>query len=194
MTQNRPENPFAVSPREGDDLTETLPFESFDTQTQTQLETQSPTRRPKFHSKSSFDERPPSPTEIQEEETQMELISVSEILDEDGQLMLPSAQPQYRPVPKANAFTTLMASALLPAPMARSKLKRKLEGKSEFINDEANLSDEEVMGMGMGNNDSGDEDETKEDMNAELMELVDNQIVDEVEGAEQDALARQRAA
>lgn len=184
MTQNRPMNPFEVSPRSAeDDALPLVQFDSFDTQTQTQLETQSPTRIPSNRSKSSFTERAPSPTELQATEEQHEE-------EEDSQLGLPSAQPRP-PVPR-NAFDVLLAPAPI-APAPKTKANRANVGNA-FIDTEANLSDEEIMGMGLGETGSGDEDETREDFDSELMELVDNEKVEEELLLQQDRLARERAA
>ncbi|BGP16626.1 hypothetical protein JCM10213v2_004628 [Rhodosporidiobolus nylandii] len=91
-----------------------------------------------------------------------------------------AAQPPTAP-PK-NAFDALRAGAAqqnAPAPVLAPK--RKLN--SAFVDAEANLSDEEELGLGGV---SGDEDENG--LDAELESLVDNEEVDKELRDEQDAL------
>lgn len=90
------------------------------------------------------------------------------------------AQPALR-----NAFDIITA---VTKPAEEVVVKKKGKGKSMFVDTEADLSDDEVLGMGMGG-DSGDEDENG--LDAELESLVDNDEVNEEVQAEQDLLAQQ---
>ncbi|KAM0791618.1 hypothetical protein ACM66B_006057 [Microbotryomycetes sp. NB124-2] len=94
----------------------------------------------------------------------------------------------------ANAFDKMLAAARSRGAEdtddAPAKDERRKKGKSAFIEGEAVLSDEEEGGLFGGV--SGDEDEGG--LDAELESLVDNEKVDDEEEAEQDLLARERAA
>ncbi|GAA6042061.1 hypothetical protein JCM8097_004089 [Rhodosporidiobolus ruineniae] len=138
------------------------------------------------------------PTEVQPAATEV-VASASnagetqEETQEDSQLAFPSAAqpptaaPATTPAPPAirNAFDVLGKPVAAPAPPAAAALPKRKE-RSAFVDDQANLSDEEEIGLGAM---SGDEDETG--LDAELEELVDNQEVDREVRDEQDALAQE---
>lgn len=171
MTQTRPANPYAESPRdEGESQALSSEFQQSFEPTQVDSPTESHRQLPI----SIFDD----PIEL--EATQVEETQI------DSQAAAPSAQPhQSNRVP--NAFEILQQAQKMNVEVVKTK-KRQLP--NQFINDQADLSDEEVMGMGMGG--SGDEDETLEDLDAELTEMVDNEKVDADLEAEQNDLVHQQ--
>lgn len=126
--------------------------------------------------------------EVEEEEQDEDEEEEEEIAE--TQLATPSF-PSAQPPTKQNAFEMMAAAGRRSISPPLAKVAKARQGKNAFIDAEANLSDEEAMGM-MAN--SGDEDEAGEDMDAELESLVDNEEVAFDLGERQDKLARERAA
>lgn len=117
-----------------------------------------------------------------QEETQEEETQDTQMLD------FPSAaQPPAAPTQR-NAFDIMLESAKAPPPTPPAVKSKSHRGKNEFVQDEADLSDEEDM-LGGG---SGDEDENG--LDKELEEIIDNEEVERELREQQDALALQRYA
>ena len=196
MTQTRPANPYEESPRDGESQRlgagsyEASSFQDSFTPSQTQLE--SPSRTYANESNrlgppdsvstglgSKFDSQGPTPTQIQGESQEATQI--------DSQA-IPSAQPQ-RPPP--NAFDFMRAAQNITTTVP-TKERTKARAPNAFVDDQAHLSDEEVTGM--GGTGSGDEDETLEDLDADLEGMVDHEKIDAEIEARQDALVREQVA
>ena len=191
MTQTRPANPFEESPR--DEESQRLGAGSYEqsssqdsfTPSQTQLE--SPTKTYVNDSRrlgpldsiseSKFDSQGPTPTQIEESQESTQIDSQA----------IPSAQP-HRLAP--NAFE-IMRAAQTTTNQQRPTTKSRA-APNAFVDDQAHLSDEEVVGMGGGG--SGDEDETLEDLDADLEGMVDHEKIDAEIEARQDALVREQVA
>jgi hypothetical protein len=200
MTQTRPVNLFEDSPHDTQDDSQphyTLSGdpasvnrdESQVALTQTQLEnTQTPTQAHRVgglqRSKAMLLVEPLSDAIMEEEGEGEEEEEEEDAGEEDEEEMeLPSAQPPRL----KNAFDLLKShSTTKPDREVGGK-----KGRNAFIDAEADLSDEEVMGMMMN---SGDEDEGAEDLDADLEGLMDDEEVAADLRAKQDALARERAA
>lgn len=118
-------------------------------------------------------EAQPDPTEVVPEE-------------EDEEESLPSAAQQPQP---RDAFAIMKkGAAMLEAIPEQQSSKSRRPAKSAFIENEAGLdSDEE----GRGGLNALSDDENEEGHDAELEDLVDNEVVDEEERAKQDALAEE---
>ncbi|KAI5480590.1 hypothetical protein MNV49_000286 [Pseudohyphozyma bogoriensis] len=195
FTQTRPANRFAISPsidgtpNYGSSVTR-------DTQTQisqTQIEPATPTQAPR-------DPRPlgrnnalvPLGTAFAGTPTQLaatEVVPSAHATSESGVEATPQnglEEPQSgQPFLVRNAFDVLAKGAVAaaappPAPAAPKT-------RNAFIDTEADLSDDEMMGLGG----AGSADEDEAGLDAELESLVDHEEVNEELAAEQDFLARQ---
>ncbi len=127
----------------------------------------------------------PHPTEL--EPTVMEPTEVDQQADEGvamgDDLALPSAAQ-----PSSNVFETMKAAQAKEK--AREEKRALRRSKNAFIENEADLSEDELLGGMAGL--SGDENE--DGLDAELESLVDNEEVDRDLQDEQDVLARERHA
>lgn len=187
MTQTRPLNLYEDLPHDTQTQTDRR------TQTQTQEDSQRRLTSTQAMTQTQLDEGTLTPTQVSrglQRTTALLFDSPKETPEEEDEEEENAQVPSAQPPPARNAFDILKLGAQrVPDPPPARKVKGP---KNAFINDEAALSDEEEMtGMLAG---SGDEDELAEDMDAELEELVDNDKVEEGLEAEQDKLARERAA
>lgn len=119
-----------------------------------------------------------------DEETQQDaqLVPSTDEMQEETQDVRPSAAQPIVVSPR-NAFDVLRAGRATTPPRPAKR-----RGPNEFIAAEADLSDEEQAGFGLGGV-SGDENEDDDDR--ELDELVDNTKEDADVEAEQDEKARE---
>lgn len=127
-------------------------------------------------------EAQPEPTEL--EPTVMESTEIDHEADEDvvmDDLALPSAAQ-----PQTNAFEMLKTAQAKAAALEEKRALRR--SKNAFIEAEADLSEDELLGGLAGL--SGDENE--DGLDAELESLVDNDEVDRDLQDAQDVLARER--
>lgn len=160
-------------------LGRSLSLAGFESQSQTQLDANTPTQPPRFGKTLHRAEAlvPYSTyglpaTEVEEPSATSPVQARTSPEEEDSQMdeMPSAAQPPVR-----NAFDVLAKGAREalvagPPPAAHGKRKE----KNAFVVDEADMDDEEDMGMaGAG---SGDEDETH--LDDELESLVDNEEKD----------------
>lgn len=152
--------------------------------TPTQLEAQTPTQAPR-NSKGLHRGEAIVPYSAYTSLPATEVDAPSQSQTQDAEE--PSAA---QPPPVRNAFELLaMGAKAVAAPVLAPVVEdRRKSKKSDFIHDEVDLDDEEDTLMGLGNF-SGDEDE--EGMDAELAELVDNEIKDRAVVEEEDALVEE---
>ncbi|GAA5820615.1 hypothetical protein JCM11251_003077 [Rhodosporidiobolus azoricus] len=203
LTQTRPANLFADSPSDSPGLSfrQTLSTRNSESQlggdTQLQTPTQhskDPTRLRRLDAMVTYGSLPA--TEVQPAATEVvqsaaskgdEIAETQDAEEETQEESFPTAaQPPTIAVPSQpkNAFHALRAGAAqegVPPPLVSKESKHRR--KSAFVDDQANLSDEEDLGLGGV---SGDEDENG--MDAELESLVDNEEVDKDLRDEQDAM------
>jgi hypothetical protein len=190
LTQTRPANLFADSPSDSPAFAFRHSLSTRDSESQlggdpqTQTPTQvskNPTKLRRLEAMVTYGDLPPTepattaatrPASEEVAETQD-----AEETQEETQDHFPSAAQQ--PTAK-NAFDVLKEGAAPPAATPAPKKKRPT--KSAYVDDQANLSDEEQLGLG---GISGDEDETN--LDDELDGLVDNEEVDRELRDEQDA-------
>ncbi|BGP02392.1 hypothetical protein NBRC10513v2_006039 [Rhodotorula toruloides] len=202
LTQTRPAN-LCDSPSDSPMQYYRNSLSTRDSQSQaldeTQLATaQTPTQAPRDSTKLrrtnalvAFDSMTDiAPTEVQSAPTEnVGSRSTDDQTDEtqETQDAMPSAaQPTLAST--KNAFDLLRAGAAQDSDTAAPVLPKRRE-RNQFVDAEANLSDEEALGLGGV---SGDEDEDGHD--AELESLVDNEEVDREVQDEQDRLAAERYA
>ncbi|GAA5871527.1 hypothetical protein JCM8547_001364 [Rhodosporidiobolus lusitaniae] len=204
LTQTRPANLFADSPSDSPAFAfrhslSTLNSESqlgADTQVQTPTQaSKDPNKLRRLGAMVTYGSIPdtevqPEPTEVVRSATIADdavVTQVEETQEETQEESFPTAaQPPTAAGP--NAFDLLrQGAAQKDASAAPVQPKRK--GKSVFVDAEANLSDEEQLGLGGV---SGDEDENG--MDAELESLVDNEEIDKELREEQDARVDERFA
>ena len=188
MTQTRPANPYEESPRDerlAAGSYEQSSYQDSFTPSQTQLE--SPTKTYLDDScrlgplgsvsEGKFDSQGPTPTQIEESQDSTQIDSQA----------IPSAQPHRA---AQNAFEIMRAAQTTTT--TRGPTTKSRAAPNAFVDDQAHLSDEEVVGMGGGG--SGDEDETLEDLDADLEGMVDHEKIDAETEARQDALVREQVA
>ena len=199
MTQTRPVDLYEDSPGG-----ESQPFSQVRGGSHYSQTQQTPTakgRRPLGRLGSLLSHRESSELELQSTEVQPEPTEVAPTeveptevqLDDDDvamdDLALPSAaQAQAQAQPQPNVFEALKAAQAKEA--AREERRVLKRTKNAFIENEADLSDDELLGGMAGL--SGDENE--DGLDAELESLVDNDEVDRDLQDEQDVLARERHA